>query len=255
MVWIPLPDPSDPDYFDKLYDVIPEARPALPEDYFVIDLTDESYGPLGRRLADAEDLGIPHLQLPPIDNAAFKNHLEIPVFEQQPPIFHDFKDDGLEFFYPFNEPLEMMMDLTDDTNTTVDEPEVIITDEERSQTLLSPNLPFALPNKPDYPRPHRHEVDLHAEIAQARFDIDTENDPALGFIKLHELRCLRDLKIEEERVRDSMERIYQITGALRKYEAVKSEYPNKEKMPWWFMERTKEVIERRADYLRFLALL
>lgn len=260
MVWIPLPDPSDPDYFDKLYDVLPEVRPPLPKDYFVIDLTDESYGPLGCRLADAEDFDIPRLQLPPINYAAFKNTLEIPVVEQPPPLgVHILEpplvqDDGLEFFYPFNEPHEMM-DFSDDTNTTLDDQEVIITNEELRQTLNSPSLPFGLPSKPDYPRPQRCEVDLHAEIAQACIDTQTDDDPTLAFIKLHELCCLRDLKREEENVRDSMERIYQITGALRKYEAAKSEYPKKEEVPVWFGERTKEVIERRADYLRFLALL
>ena len=135
MVWIPLPDPSDPDYFDKLYNVIPEARPALPEDYFVIDLTDESYGPLGRRLADAEDFDT---QLPPI---AFHNHLEIPVVEQPPPLQVPILEppavqvDDLGNLYPFNlEPYEMM-DLTNDSYTTVDEPEILITNDEFRQTL------------------------------------------------------------------------------------------------------------------------
>ena len=261
MVWIPLPDPSDPDYFDKLYDVIPEARPALPEDYFVIDLTDESYGPLGRRLADAEDMDIPRLQLPPIDYTAFKNLPEVPVVEQPSPLHVPIFEpppvqiDNLEFLYPFEYEPHEVMDLTDDTNTTLEEPEVILTSEELRQTLNSPNIPIDLPDKPDYPRPQRRAVDLSAEIADAWIDSGIQDDPTLAFIRLHELHCLRDLEREERKTRESIERMYQITGVLRKYEAAKSEYPQKEETPRWFRKRTKEVIERRADYLRFLALL
>ncbi len=261
MVWIPLPDPSDPDYFDKLYNVIPEARPALPEDYFVIDLTDESYGPLGRRLADAEDFDIPRLQLPPIHYVPFNNPPEIPVVEQPPPLQVSILEhppvqvDDLGNLYPFNLEPHEMMDLTDDSYTTIDEPEIIITNDELRQTLNSPNLPFNLPAKPNYPRPHRREIDLIDEIADAWIDAQIQYEPNLAFIKLHELRCLRDLEREEGKVRESMERMYQITGLLRKYEAAKSEYARKEEVPGWFEERIKELIERRADYLRFLALL
>lgn len=53
--WIPLPDPSEPDYHERLYDIIPEARPPLPEDYYVVDLTDDAHGPAGYRPADAEE--------------------------------------------------------------------------------------------------------------------------------------------------------------------------------------------------------
>jgi hypothetical protein len=249
MVWIPLPDPSDPDYFDKLHDVIPEARPALPEDYFIIDLTDESYGPLGRRLADAEEMDIPRLQLPLIDYGQLPP-LQVPILEHP-----SAQADDVGFLYPFEYEPHEIMDWTDDTNTTLDEPEAIITDEELRQTLNSPDLPINLPNKPDYPRPRRRPVDLSFEITDAWIDTKTQDDPTLAFIKLHELRCLRDLEREEGKVRESIERMYQITGVLRKYEAAKSEYPKKDKMPRWFGERTKEVIERRPDYLRFLALL
>jgi len=53
--WIPLPDPSEPDYHERLYDILPEARPPLPEDYYVVDLTDDAHGPAGYRPADAEE--------------------------------------------------------------------------------------------------------------------------------------------------------------------------------------------------------
>jgi hypothetical protein len=169
MVWIPLPDPSDPDYFDKLYDIIPEARPALPEDYFVIDLTDESYGPLGRRLADAEDFDIPRLQLPPIDYSLFNIPPESSINEQLPlfevPLLeYPVQVDELRNPYPFNLEPHDMMDLTNDSYTTIYQPEFMITEDELPQTLNFPRAPLNVPADWNFPLLHCREIDLTEEI-------------------------------------------------------------------------------------------
>ena len=44
-----LPDVDDPDYIAKLYHNLPQLRP---DDYYVIDLTKECYGIMGRCPAD-----------------------------------------------------------------------------------------------------------------------------------------------------------------------------------------------------------
>src|SRR5277367_1994881 len=44
MPYYPLPDPEDPDWAEIMYEMFPEARPAPPEDYYVVDLTRKGCG-------------------------------------------------------------------------------------------------------------------------------------------------------------------------------------------------------------------
>ena len=44
MPLIPLPDPEDPDWAEIMYELLPDARPPPPVDYFVIDLTRKGCG-------------------------------------------------------------------------------------------------------------------------------------------------------------------------------------------------------------------
>lgn len=44
MSYYSLPDPEDPEWAEIMFDLFPEARPTLPDDYFIIDLTCKGCG-------------------------------------------------------------------------------------------------------------------------------------------------------------------------------------------------------------------
>lgn len=50
--FLDLPDPCHPDWLEIMYENFPDARPPIPEDYWVVDLTQEPYGIMGCRPAD-----------------------------------------------------------------------------------------------------------------------------------------------------------------------------------------------------------
>ena len=234
--FIPLPDPSDPDYWEKLYDIEPEARPPRPADYYVVDLTSDMYGERGYRPADVDD----------------RNLFDVPWLKLTPPSEAiDLTDDEDDSMYT---------DDDDELSKVILPPPVyeeeILTSEELRHTFTTPEIPLILPPMPEYPHRERHAADFDALCNRTWFEAQDDEYPQAAFARLHEYECLRELEGEEGYLRSSMEHIYRLTEVLRKYEeARKRRARNGEYMPRWFEKRLEELEQRKADCLRFLALL
>ena len=233
--FIPLPDPSDPDYWEKLYDIEPEARPPRPTDYYVVDLTSDVYGERGYRPADADD----------------RSFFDVPWLKFTPPRevidLTDDEDDAMD------------TDDDDEISTVILPPPVreeILNNDELRHTFTAPEVPLDLPLMPEYPRQVRHAVDFDALCHRTWFEAHEDEYPQAAFARLHEYECLWELEEEEGNLRSSMEHIYRLTEVLRKYEeARKRRVRNGEYMPRWFEKRLEELEQRKSDYLRFLRLL
>ena len=165
--FIPLPDPSDPDYWEKLYDIEPEARPPRPADYYVVDLTSDVYGDRGYCPADADD----------------RNLFDVPWLKLTPPC--DLTDDEDDTMYT---------DDDDEISTVILPPPVyeeeILTSDELRHTFTTPEIPLGLPPMPDYPRQERHAVDFDALCNRTWFEAHDDEYPQAAFARLHEYECL-----------------------------------------------------------------
>ena len=182
MVFIPLPDPSDPDYFDKLYDILPEVRPPLPEDYYIIDLTDDSYGDRGFRKADAD-----------------LEYLE--TFHRDPPP-------------PPHKPIQLTIDEDPDEQPPFAEMELI-------QSYKVHSFPLSGPPMRKYHRHQRPEVDLTAVINHACVESQLD-DSRDAYLRLYKYSCFQEIEEEERKVQECLERVCHLEEFVRKYERARN---------------------------------
>jgi hypothetical protein len=105
--------------------------------------------------------------------------------------------------------------------------------------------PLHLPSLPDYLRNSPDSLDLEDAINRAKVDVTTY--PLIGYTRLHQYLCLKEIKEEEEKLRASMEKICQLELLARKYEAVKVAHRD-DFRPVGLEERLKELSERKKDY-------
>jgi hypothetical protein len=217
----PFPEynPSDPDYLERLYDTFcpNPLRHRYPRDRYVADSLPDSYYPKGYRPVD-EDI---------------REALE--ALASQP---------------------REIIDLTDDDDTpppSSPQPSTSVPFLHIFNSIIQPEVPLPLAPLPKYTHQGGVEIDVDMDLHNAWKGNFGEAEGPL-YNRIHLYTCLRRIMDEEEKLRDSMEKICQLEEMVRKYEYIRNTL-KWEKLPENFYERMSELKGRKEEFMNLLKIM